>query len=278
MTNFKAERDSYDHHVRRFAWFEYNRDYAPVLSANLMASLCRQKDPQQSTRVQAEAKTYLVGETSATNLLPAPLAESLRQTRHNVSSRIFFRLLPRAVVAREFKGGDNALRGIVWNPAQVIDDRSAAPDFAGKVVPIGSDFEENGDYHDTAFGPVAGSYLLANSVNMVLAGNIPRENICLDILAMCCIGFLFCFLYACFRPVIVNCTIFAVSFLAPFIISVVFNRYGLVVDVWIPLLGIGIYNTIIDLICDKNIIGKLKIWKSSLLLPRSRAKPPAFKG
>lgn len=255
IASFKAERDSYDQHVRRFKWFEYSRDYAPILSANLMALLSLQKDPQKEYLFQTEAKAYLVGRTPDTALLQPQLAASLQQTSRKIGSRILFRILSRSVVSREYKEGSNALRGIVWNPAQIINEKAKNPDLTGKVVLIGSDFQENGDYHSTVFGDISGSYLLANTVNMVLTGNVAQENFFINLAVMLLIGFIFCFLYASFKPGIVNCTMIALSIFAPAICSIAFNKYGLFIDVWIPLVGIGVLNT---------IVSRLKVWNPLL--------------
>ena len=57
--NFTALRDSQARLVRRFAWFEYGGDYAPVLSANLFSYLLLRYDA--SPGAQREAKAALVG-------------------------------------------------------------------------------------------------------------------------------------------------------------------------------------------------------------------------
>lgn len=261
IASFKAERDSYDQHVRRFKWFEYSRDYSPILSANLMALFSLEKDPQQEYRYQTEAKAYLVGATPDTALLQPQLAASLQQTRRKISSRMIFRILSRAVVSREYKQGSNALRGIVWSPAQIINANAKNPDLTGKVVLIGSDFQENGDYHSTVFGDISGSYLLANTVNMVLTGKIPQENIVINLAVMLLIGFIFCFLYASFKPGVVNSVMIVLSIFAPAICSIAFNKFGLFIDVWIPLVGVGLFNTIVFRIKAWNpLFRKYKSW------------------
>jgi hypothetical protein len=240
--NFEALRDKYDGQVRRLRWFSYSGEYAPILSAGLLTSLVfTQKDEARAVR---EAKGLLVGANIEPRLLDPVLAKALIPDRQSSSSRLIFRILPRAVVAREFGSGRDLSQGLVWLPRQVASLNLAEPDFTGKIVLIGSDYQENGDFHQTAFGPLAGSYILANGLNMILTGRLIDEARFLNLALLILAGFLASVLFARFAPFGPTMFFFGVGVVSPWLSSWVFNRYGFFLDVWLPALGIGGYNII----------------------------------
>jgi CHASE2 domain-containing sensor protein len=132
-------------------------------------------------------------------------------------------------------------RGRVWRPGQLISANSKELDFTGKIVIIGSDYEENGDYHKTPFGPMAGSYILANGLNMLLTGRMIEEAMRINLALMVLTGLLASFLYARFRPFGPTLFFFGVALVSPWLSAWAFNRYGFFVDVWLPALGVGGY-------------------------------------
>jgi hypothetical protein len=237
---FEALRDGYDGQVRRLRWFSYSGDYAPILSAGLYAALRPgQKDEAMAVR---EAKGLLVGAQDQAKLLPPALAKALRPERQKASSRLLYRLLPRAVVAREFGSGPDLSRGVLWRPQQIASANLAEPNFKDKIVLIGSDYQENGDFHQTAFGPLAGSYILANSLNMVLTGRMIEEAKGLNLALLILTGLLASALYARFSSALPTVLFFGIALVSPWLSAWVFNRYGFFLDVWLPALGVGGYN------------------------------------
>jgi len=240
--NFEALRDGHDGQVRRLNWFSYSGDYAPILSSSLLAALIfNQKDEAAAVR---EAKSLLVGDKDQAKILPPALAKALRPKEQKNSSRLIYRLLPRSVIAREFGSGLDILKGTLWLPPQVASANPAEPDFRGRVVLIGSDYQENGDFHRTAFGPLAGSYILANGLNMILTGRIIEEARGYNLAFLIFTGLLASILYARFPPFIPNTLFFGVAVVSPWLSAWVFNRYGFFLDVWLPALGVGAYNFI----------------------------------
>jgi CHASE2 domain-containing sensor protein len=242
--NFEAFRDGHDRKVRRFRWFTYGGDYAPVLSANLLASLAWTFKDQEAAAAR-EAKGLLVGAVNHSEILPENLARALGPDSQKASSRLIYRLIPREVVTRKFGSGPDLTKGVVWLPGQVAGPNLAEPDFKDKIVLIGSDFKENGDYHETAFGQMAGSYILANSLNMVLTGHLFAESRWLNLAFLVLIGLLASFLYARFTVFGPTVFIFSMGLVSTWLNAWVFNHYGLFLDVWLPALGLSLYNILV---------------------------------
>jgi CHASE2 domain-containing sensor protein len=242
--NFEALRDGHDSKVRRLRWFSYSGDYAPILSAALSATLIlTQKDEVAAVR---EAKGFLVGDQEQAKLLSPALAKALKPEEQKMSSRIIYRLLPRTVVAREFGSGPDISRGVVWRPRQIASANPAEPDFTGKIVLIGSDYQENGDFYQTAFGPLAGSYILANGLNMLLTEGMIKEAKWLNLLLLIFTGLFASILYARFSSFGPTVLFFGIAVVSPWLSSWAFNRYGFFLDVWLPALGVGGYNIIAE--------------------------------
>ena len=255
--DFSAMRDSHDGKVRRLRWFSFSNDYAPILSAGLLADLIfSHVDEAAAVR---EAKGLLVGATAQAKLLPPAKAKALKPEEQKASSRIIFRILPRAVVAREFGSGLDASRGVVWRPRQIASNNLSEPDFTGKIVLIGSDYQENGDFHQTTFGPMAGSYILANGLNMILAGLMIEEAKGLNLALLIITGFLASVLYARFPSYMPTTLFFGVALVSPWLSSWVFIRYNFFLDVWLPALGIGAYNLIAENFDWEKIVARLSL-------------------
>ena len=252
--NFVAMRDGHDGKVRRLSWFSYSGDYTPILSSSLLAALIlSQKDEAAAVR---EAKGLLVGVQDRAKLLPPVLARAIKPEEQRASSRIIYRLLPRTVVAREFGSGPDLSRGVVWSPQQIASNNLAEPDFTGKIVLIGSDYQGNDDFYQTAFGPLAGSYILANGLNMILTERMIEEAKGLNLALLIITGLLASFLYARFPSYVPTALFFGLALVSPWLSAWAFNRYGFFLDVWLPALGIGGYNLIVDSVNWKLFIGR----------------------
>jgi len=250
---FEALRDGHDGKVRRLRWFSYSGEYAPILSAGLLSSLIL--DQQDEALAVREAKSLLVGAQDQAKLLSPALAKALRPEEQKASSRLIYRLLPRAVVAREFGSGSDIAKGVVWLPQQIAAANLNEPDFKGKIVLIGSDYQDNGDFHQTAFGPLAGSYILANSLNMIFTGRLIEEAKGLNLGLLVLTGLLASVLYARFSSFWPNLFFFGFGSLSPWLSVWVFNRYGFFLDVWLPALGVGGYNLIVSNVNWQQVIG-----------------------
>jgi hypothetical protein len=215
--------------------------------------ILEQKDEAAAVR---EAKGLLVGALDRGKLLPPALARALRPEQQKASSRIVYRLLPRDVVAREFGSGPDASKGVVWLPPQIATSNLAEPDFKDKIVLIGSDYQENGDFHQSAFGPLAGSHILANGLNMILTGRMIEEAKGLNLALLVLTGLLASILYACFPSSMPTVFFFGVALVSPWLSAWIFNRYGFFLDVWLPALGVGAFNFINENVKWKMFVGR----------------------
>ncbi|MDR2455075.1 MAG: CHASE2 domain-containing protein [Deltaproteobacteria bacterium] len=242
--NFSGLRDSSSGLVRRFAWYSYNADYAPVLSANLLSYLLLRHDRDSAALKEAEAA--VVGAESPASELSPELIDALRPENNSISTRIIFRILPREMVRRNYGTGPDLLRGVMWLPGQVNGPNMAEPDFGGKAVLIGSDYRDNGDYHDTAFGMMSGSFILANSVNTILTGSMAERPKLVNLALLIGIGLFACYAFAYIERFIPTTIFLAFAFLTPSLSAFFFNRYGIFLDVWIPVLAVNLVNFLVD--------------------------------
>ena len=248
--DFEARRDKYDGQVRRLSWCGKSGDAAkcdirgdgPVLSAGLLSVLLiGQADKAAAVK---EAQGLLDGEVDEPRLLPPALARAIKKGNQEVSSRLIFRYLPRGTI-RELKNEPHRRgdldKGFIWWPGQ-LTGRNQEPDFSGKIVLIGSDYADNGDIHQTTFGSLAGSYILANGLNMMLTGRMLKENKGLNWTLLVLTGLVASFSYT--RFTIYGTTSFfaGVGLVSLWLSAWTFNRWGFVVDVWLPALGPAVYN------------------------------------
>jgi hypothetical protein len=261
QANFNASRDGYDQVVRRFMWFDRAPDGALVLSAHLLAVLEAGVDGKLAALKAAEAKTRLEGKETGTSLVSADLAEALRPENRELSSRILYRILPRHLARKVFESGDARLGDVLWRPDTINLTTGNKPDFSGKIVLIGSDYAPNGDFHRSAFGSLAGSYLLANSLNMLLENRMSRESRAGNLLFMVAVGFAFSFLYAAVPAFWMAALLSVFCFAVPLLSSMLFNVFGIFFDVWLPVVGIGLYNAVTGLADWKRNIAGLPLWK-----------------
>ena len=252
--NFQAWQ-SPDQRIRRFSWLGYDLNSCPVLAANLTAFLAAEFKSEKTKPALREAKRLVTGLPTETNLLPSELRQALAPNRQDQSSRLIFRLLPREIVAgqwaddleamkKEGRAFSDPLKGVVWRPEQLKN--SAPPSFAGKIVLIGSDYAGNGDYHQSAFGEIAGSYLLANSVNQLLTNKLSYELKWLNTVFLLVIGLAGCLIYAALPLGPASLIFFVSPFAAAFISKWIFIHYGVFFDVWLPFIGVGLCNTIVS--------------------------------
>jgi hypothetical protein len=267
QANFSASKDGYDQVVRRFMWFDRAPDGTLVLSAHLRAVLEAGVDERLAALRIAEAEALLEGKAdTGPPAEPAPqlapeLAEALRPENRELSSRILYRILPRLLVRKVLGSGDMRLRDVVWRPDTINLTAGNKPDFSGKIVLIGSDYAPNGDVHRSVFGPLAGSYLLANSLDMLLENRLSRESRPAKLLFTAALGVAFSFLYAALPAFWTAALLSAFCVAAPMVSSALFNSFGIFFDVWLPVVGIGLYNAVTGLGNWKRNIAVLPVWQ-----------------
>ncbi|WP_320170546.1 CHASE2 domain-containing protein [Maridesulfovibrio sp.] len=87
----------------------------------------------------------------------------------DIEARLKFSLAPKDIYLRK-TGAVSA--GLLSHTSSATGIRYADPaSLAGKIVIIGSDYEEIGDMHLTPIGRMPGVYIIANAVNMFLNGD-----------------------------------------------------------------------------------------------------------
>lgn len=245
--SFKALRSGLGPELRRFVWFDYDQHIAPVPSASLTSLIVANYSGTERDAAIIEAKKRLIGLTPDTDLLPDRLKESLRPGQQEPGSRLIYRILPRETVKREFGSGPDIVSKKVWRPSQVNNPNFDLPNFENKVVLIGSDYKHNSDYHQTAFGELPGSYILANSINMILNERISQESLVINWGFMILVGLLACWAFSALNYFGATVLFFVSSLGLRSVSAWIFFRYGLFFDVWLPFYSVGLVNTLMAL-------------------------------
>jgi hypothetical protein len=248
---FHATSDSYDSVVRRFPWIRRTEGETagPVLSVGLLAALYHGHPVEKAEELGREAVALAAGEYTQDSNLPKYFTEAITPSAKKTSSRILFRILPFELVKKNFGRGNNWLlsEGILWAPELIRNEHGEGSDLKGKVVIIGSDFKRNDDSHTTAFGSMSGSYIVANTVNMFLKEMFIRESAVINTAVLVFLGIVFCIFYTVYPHIIVTFILTIATIVFSIASVAIFNRYGIFFNVWIPLLGLGLYNTISDI-------------------------------
>mgnify|MGYP003623405995 CR=1 FL=1 len=239
QANFQGLRHDGDGLVRRMSWFAYNDDYTPILSAHLLSVLLLGNDHINAIR---EAKGTLIGVNPAPLYMAPSLSRALRPENQMASSRLFYSLLPQQALQNKYENLPDIWRSVVWRPGQINGPNETEPDFKNKIVIIGANYEEYGDIHQTVFGVISGSYLLANATNMLLNDYHPRDARRFNAIFIVITGVLACFLYTRYPPIGPTIFFTAVAVVSQISSVSLFNRYGVFFDAWIPAFGMGLYN------------------------------------
>jgi hypothetical protein len=90
-----------------------------------------------------------------------------------LAARYKYRILPEQIIHNRFGGGNKP--SIVINPSILLDKYIDRQRIQDKIVIIGADYSNFGDVHRTPVGNIAGVYLIANAMNMLLMSDQIKE-------------------------------------------------------------------------------------------------------
>jgi CHASE2 domain-containing sensor protein len=234
-----GERKTWDREKQR------NRTRA-ILSLPVLAALCQWHEPEAGHRIREQTEA-LVNRSDA--VIPVPSDGSVpaiqlhpqHASEECLPARYKFRIASKETVTRYGgRKGYNPLAKILWTP-EILPDT-----LREKTVIIGSVYDEPvGDVHSTALGRMPGLFLVANAVNLFLRGEQIHENRPLRIGLTALLILLSAFVFTRMPSVLaaLSLTVLLLLFNTPVSIWL-FTRYGLFLDFWIIIFGIGIFENL----------------------------------
>ncbi|MDM8548955.1 CHASE2 domain-containing protein [Desulfobacterales bacterium HSG2] len=240
----------YPHHTGEYKTWdrEKQRDRTrAILSLPVLAALYQWHGLKAGRRIREniEAKVNRLDEMipvpSHDNSIPAIQLHPQNASGECLPARYKFRIASRETVTRYGgRKGYNPLAKILWTP-DILPDT-----LREKTVIIGSVYDEPvGDIHSTALGRMPGLFLVANAVNLFLRGEQIHENLPLKIGLIALLIILSALVFTRMPSVLaaLSLTVLLLLFNTPVSIRL-FTRYGLFLDFWIIIFGIGIFENL----------------------------------
>ncbi|QTA89375.1 CHASE2 domain-containing protein [Desulfonema magnum] len=242
-----------DYQTRLFRFYERTKQNEIFFSIQILAVtyLLTSRD-EGNQLIKDKKKEILKGNENITMNIPGrKTIQILDQTdlsREYLSARYIFRVAPRAVLSDHGIEDDPFIKypQLKLSPEALLDEEGKP--YRDKVVLIGSENPEIGDIHLTPPGRMNGIFLVANGINLFLEGlQIHELSVGIKILVeVVCILVSAVFFVWC-HPTVAFFILAGIFWLINSSYSLVlFSRYGLFVDVWFPIIGIGVSRIIAD--------------------------------
>lgn len=180
-----------------------------------------------------------------------------RQDVHKecLSARYIYRLVPMDV-ARHLICGSNSdcsledpyVRNpnLMLTPYELLATVNDLQLYKNKAVIIGSTYGELGDVHLTPLGKMSGIFLLANGLNMLLSDlQIHEPSLFFQLLMEAVIISVIALVFLHISPAMASLSLIAMIFLVNTTLSLIlFTEYGLFLNFWIPIIGVGFHENI----------------------------------
>jgi hypothetical protein len=167
-------------------------------------------------------------------------------------ARIKFRIVPREIVI-PFNGMD-LLFDISVRPVALLTTNVNSEQFKDKIVIIGSTNRLVADYHFTPVGEIPGVFIVANVLNVLLTNSQIHESHLLIYILEAFTILLASWFFAFLAPVPAAIAMSGLFLLIVTPISlVIFRKWGIFLDFWLPVVGIAIHRNISGL---EELLGK----------------------
>ncbi|WP_207681572.1 CHASE2 domain-containing protein [Desulfonema magnum] len=249
---FTAFRDTSDHQVRHLHFYE-KREGQVYFSLQILAAVYFYYKSEDGDELLRE-KTEEILHGKAEIRISFPKREVVLCSQENpdaehIEARYLFRLASREVTTEVCGNVSDPLRtypDLYLSPHGLID---RADIYKGKIVIIGSEDREIGDFHATPLGEMPGLYLMINGINLILEGLqihqpkwIIRVLIELLVIAVST-------LIGVYLPSTVSAPILAGVFFVSFssFSFWLFSRHCMFMDFWLPVVGTELCRLIADI-------------------------------
>ncbi|MDM8522271.1 CHASE2 domain-containing protein [Desulfococcaceae bacterium HSG8] len=236
-------RNPSDSKVRHFRLYEKDDKGSFTLSMSVLAAVYQWYGMKKGNEILEQTRARFMRDSWREILIPAPEgSEPIRIRRQDAGSeclpaRYKFRIVPDSDLLFDMKR----------TSAELDDTDPGSGIYYGKTIFIGSEHKEMEDIHATPVGDMHGVFLLANGMNIFLKGEQLREvslKYKYSAQAVLIVLAAMIFLYLDFAPAALTLT--AILCILHKLLSVyVFTRWGLFLDFWLMLAGIGIFENII---------------------------------
>ena len=253
-----------DNKVRHFSLYEIDSGKKEVMySIELMAALFSLYGVDSARELMNNKKDSLLGhddhisfprneEKGISSILlcdPGSHGECL-------AARYHFRLTPRELTTSIFNDrGINIKDPLITTPELLLTPRVLLAQnsdnkkkYKDKIVIIGSTNSDFGDVHATPLGRMSGIYLIANGVNVLLENlqvRAPSSIIVYGIEAVIILGAALFFLHLSQLAATIVMALIILICISPFSLFL-FSKYGLFMDFWFPIIGIGLHKIIAE--------------------------------
>lgn len=254
--NAGALRSTRDNRVRHFRHVVKGTNGEYYLSVQTLAVIYYWYGPHEGDKVvedilgrlQASKVVVLHHENSTIDLV----IETTDVFRETLSARYLFRLAPDEITADKVPGAENTLvkyPNLNIRPDVLIDESHGAVNFSRGIVLLGSTNAELGDIHYTPLGGMPGIYLMANGINLILEGLQISEPplafiVIFEAVLILVTATLFIQLTPFLSLAILSVLLYSIT--TP-VSSWIFSHYGIIFDIWLPVVAIGLHSTVSDM-------------------------------
>ncbi len=245
-------RSPLDSKVRHFRLYEKDDKGSTALSMSVLAAVYQWHGRKKGNAILKQTQAQLKDDSWSDILIHGPEGlEPIRILRQDAGSecipaRYKFRIVPENVMKTYTKKAD-PLFDMKRTSAELLDTESDSDIYCGKTVLIGSVHEELGDIHSTPLGDMPGLFLLANGMNIFLRGEQIHEisyKYKYSMEAVLTVLSALVFLYL--NPTPAALTLTALLYVLHKLLSVhFFTNWGLFLDFWLMVIGIGIFENIV---------------------------------
>ncbi|MDM8552363.1 CHASE2 domain-containing protein [Desulfobacterales bacterium HSG2] len=248
-----AFEDVSDYQVRHFRFYERAEQNEIFFSIQILTVTYLLTNRDEGTRlIEDKKKEILKGHKDITMDIPGGktihILEQTDLSREYLSARYIFRLAPREVLSDHEIEDDPFVKypNLKLSPYALLDEEGMP--YKDKAVLIGSENPEIGDIHLTPPGRMNGVFLIANGINLFLEGLQVHElsariKFLVEVICIFVSAVLFVYCHATVAFFILAGIFWFIN--TPFSL-ILFSKYGLFVDVWFPIIGIGISRIITD--------------------------------
>jgi len=244
-----VHQNSQDKIVRHFNLFQAN-NHDPVFSIPVLSTIYHWFGKEKGDKIIQKKITEIKERKELSRIISPQNSEKQillfyqDPQKECMAARYRFRILPEEIIKQKF--GVRYISDFIIPPFIVLDQYFDKRRIKGKIVIVGADYPDFGDIHKTAVGKIAGIYLMANAMDILLMGEQIREihfgiKFIMMILWVLIASFLF--MHISKKWSIVFLFLLIVTIYSP--ISVwIFSKCSVFIDFWLPLFIIGILENV----------------------------------
>lgn len=239
-----------DFKVRHLRFYEKHGDRV-LISLPVMAALYQWQGIEKGHKILTETETRI--RNGAEEMITIPSDGSVpgiqlhpqRKYRECLPARLKFRIAPTALVKAYAPEGYNPLfsQRMVWTASDFLKKEKPCK---GKIVLIGSAYDEIGDTHITPIGKMPGVFVVANGLNLFLSGEQIQEHYVFKYGMILLIVVLAAYAFTRFSLALAALGLTGIFLILNMSLGIwIFSISGLFLDFWLIIAGIAILENIV---------------------------------